>query len=109
MCAANARPSDKDDLDSELEIMRHMEPHPNIINLLGQCSETGGHVWIVLSDRFKNFGLSLIIASFPDHMEELHMTWEWDCIEELVLCLVGVNNSTSSANVISRLVQFDVN
>ena len=37
----NARPSDKDDLRSELATMRGMEPHPNILNFLGMCSETG--------------------------------------------------------------------
>ena len=39
--AENARPSDKDDLQSELATMRGMEPHPNILNYLGMCSETG--------------------------------------------------------------------
>ena len=39
--AENARPSDKDDLRSELATMRGMEPHPNILNYLGMCSETG--------------------------------------------------------------------
>lgn len=40
-CTANARPSDKFDLQSELETMLSMESHPNIINILGMCSETG--------------------------------------------------------------------
>ena len=39
--AENARPTDKDDLQSELATMRGMEPHPNILNYLGMCSETG--------------------------------------------------------------------
>jgi len=38
---ANARWSDKDDLQSELDIMLSIEPHLNIINFLGMCSETG--------------------------------------------------------------------
>ena len=38
---ANAGWSDKDDLQSELNIMLNIEPHPNIINFLGMCSETG--------------------------------------------------------------------
>ena len=41
LCVDNARPSDKDDLRSELETMRGMEPHPNILNFLGMCSATG--------------------------------------------------------------------
>ena len=40
----NARPTDKDDLRSELATMRGMEPHPNILNFLGMCSETGRSV-----------------------------------------------------------------
>ena len=39
------------------------------------------------------------IASFPDHMEESHMTWEWDHIDEqliaLVLCLIGASSAMS--------------
>ena len=42
--AENARPTDKDDLRSELATMRGMEPHPNILNFLGMCSETGRSV-----------------------------------------------------------------
>lgn len=37
----NYRDADYFDLRSELDIMRRMEPHPNIINLLGVCSEIG--------------------------------------------------------------------
>lgn len=39
--AANSRWSDKEDLQSELSIMASIEPHPNIINFLGMCAETG--------------------------------------------------------------------
>lgn len=38
---AHASPIDVDELYAELEIMKHIEPHPNILNLLGQCSQTG--------------------------------------------------------------------
>ena len=38
--AENYRDADYFDLRSELDIMKSMEPHPNIINLLGVCSET---------------------------------------------------------------------
>ena len=39
--ADNYRDADYFDLRSELDIMRSMEPHPNIINLLGVCPEVG--------------------------------------------------------------------
>lgn len=39
----NARPSDIMDLHSELDTMRRIEPHPNIINFLGVCSKPGEH------------------------------------------------------------------
>jgi len=37
----NARPSDINDLHSELDTMKKMDPHPNIINILGVCSRPG--------------------------------------------------------------------
>lgn len=44
----NYRDADYFDLRSEMDIMRRMEPHPNIINLLGVCSETGNDTLSIL-------------------------------------------------------------
>lgn len=39
--SANARPSDVDDLRQELHILKKIQPHCNILNLLGCCSKPG--------------------------------------------------------------------
>ena len=38
---ANATKENKQDLLAELELMKTLEPHPNVIRLLGCCSDTG--------------------------------------------------------------------
>ena len=35
------RPCDVDDLWAELQLMKSIKPHPNIVNLLGHCSRPG--------------------------------------------------------------------
>lgn len=37
----DARPSDIDDLKQELHILKKIQPHCNIMNLLGYCSKPG--------------------------------------------------------------------
>ena len=37
----NARPTDRKDLLSELELMKSLKPHPHVIKLLGCVTETG--------------------------------------------------------------------
>jgi len=39
--AVNARPSDIDDLEQELHILKMIQPHCNILNLLGYCNKSG--------------------------------------------------------------------
>ena len=36
-----ARPTDRKDLLSELELMKSLKPHPHVIKLLGCVTETG--------------------------------------------------------------------
>jgi len=44
----NARPSDVDDLKQELHILKKIQPHCNILNLLGYCSKPGLTIIIAL-------------------------------------------------------------
>ena len=37
----NATEKEKKDLLSELEVMKILEPHPNVVTLLGCCSDKG--------------------------------------------------------------------
>eukprot|EP00731_Ephydatia_muelleri_P020653 Em0013g380a len=46
----HASPIDVDELYAELEIMKHIEPHPNILNLLGQCSQTDAQPLCILME-----------------------------------------------------------
>ena len=39
----NATSVEREELLAELHLMREMEPHENILNLLGQCTTGGGH------------------------------------------------------------------
>ena len=41
MLKANASESEKRDLLQELAIMKLLEPHPNVVRLLGCCTEKG--------------------------------------------------------------------
>ena len=38
----NATSVEREELLAELQLMREMEPHENILNLLGQCTTGGG-------------------------------------------------------------------
>ena len=38
---ANAPPSDRKDLLSELELMKKLKPHPHVIKLIGCVTESG--------------------------------------------------------------------
>jgi len=44
---ANARPSDIDDLEQELRILKMIQPHCNILNLLGYCNKPGNVLSVV--------------------------------------------------------------
>ena len=41
VCADNATSVEREELLEELYLMRNMEPHENILNLLGQCTTPG--------------------------------------------------------------------
>ena len=41
LCTENATSVEQEELLAELELMRTMEPHENILNLLGQCTTAG--------------------------------------------------------------------
>ena len=46
VCTDNATSVDTEELMAELELMKNMEPHENILNLLGHCT-TPGNVELV--------------------------------------------------------------
>lgn len=43
---------EQDELFHELQIMRDIVPHPNIMNLLGYCTQTGTRVQYMLFHSF---------------------------------------------------------
>ena len=46
VCTDNATSVDTEELMAELELMKNMEPHENILNLLGQCTTPGNRLYI---------------------------------------------------------------
>ena len=52
--SADAPDSDRKDLLSELEVMKTLKPHPNVIKLLGCVTESG---------RLLSFDTNLYVAS----------------------------------------------
>ena len=58
MYADNATSVDTEELMAELELMKNMEPHENILNLLGQCTTPGNGLYIheQITPRHDNSG-----------------------------------------------------
>jgi serine/threonine protein kinase len=50
----NATSVEREELLAELHLMREMEPHENILNLLGQCTTGGGPVCLIV--EFATYG-----------------------------------------------------
>jgi serine/threonine protein kinase len=50
----NATREEIEELLSELDLMKKMEPHENILNLLGQCTTPGGPVCLIV--EFARYG-----------------------------------------------------
>ncbi|CAH3168594.1 unnamed protein product, partial [Porites evermanni] len=48
MLKDNARETDKEDLMSELEVMKKLQPHPHVIKLMGCVTESGNNIYIIM-------------------------------------------------------------
>ena len=46
--ADNARETDREDLMSELEVMKKLKPHPHVIKLMGCVTESGNNIYIIM-------------------------------------------------------------
>lgn len=46
--ADNARETDREDLMSELEVMKKLKPHPYVIKLMGCVTESGNNIYIIM-------------------------------------------------------------
>ena len=46
--ADNARETDREDLMSELEVMKKLKPHPHVIKLMGCVTESGNNICIIM-------------------------------------------------------------
>lgn len=46
--ADNARETDREDLMSELEMMKKLKPHPHVIKLMGCVTESGNNIYIIM-------------------------------------------------------------
>lgn len=46
--ADNARETDREDLMSELEMMKKLKPHPHVIKLMGCVTESGNSIDIIM-------------------------------------------------------------
>jgi len=48
----NASDKERSDLVQELQVMKMLEPHPNVVRLLGCCTEKGTSIMCYLSTVF---------------------------------------------------------
>ena len=46
--ADNVRETDREDLMSELEVMKKLKPHPHVIKLMGCVTESGNNIYIIM-------------------------------------------------------------
>ena len=48
LLAGNACATDREDLMSELEVMKKLKPHPHVIKLMGCVTESGNNICIIM-------------------------------------------------------------